>query len=153
MVKVILVKGTSLISRAIKKVTNSEYSHCGLVFGNMTIEADYGGVQSRDLRTYPWPYDVYTVSGMTEQKSALVYYWAEKQIGKPYDYGKVIGLCFELLFHYSRIRSLLDSKNAFCCSEFICDALAVAGIKLVPGEEVSTPASISLDPSLHREEV
>lgn len=152
MVRLILVKGNSFVSKIIKRVTDSEYSHCGFLFGNTTVEADYGGVQVRDISTYPWPYDVFEINGMTWDKHYQLNKWCAAQIGKPYDYLKVIGLFAEIMFHYSGVRSLLDSKTAFCCTELISQGLDVIGLSLNKSLSL-TPQSLSLDPrfSLLRE--
>ena len=149
MVRLLLVKGNSFVSKIVKSITKSEYSHCGFLFGTTTVEADFGGVQVRYIGNYPWPYEVREIKGMTWDKHYALHKWCLSQLGKPYDYMKIIGLFFELVFHFSRLRSLLKSKNAFHCSEFVAEGLRHVGLDLGTATEVMTPSSISCASLLH----
>jgi hypothetical protein len=148
-----LVKGTSWLSRAIQTATKSPYSHVAFMMGDITYEADSpGGVQSRYVKGYPWPYDLYRIDGLDADKAVSLHGWCTEQLCKNpgYDYGKVIGLGLDMLLHACGFRSLLDSQRTFTCSEFICDGLHSVGIELKVGQAMATPASISRDPLIHQ---
>lgn len=145
-----LVKGTSIWARAIQRATGSPYSHVAFAFEGRTYEWDFGGFCSRPIAQYAWAYDLFDIGGMTPERSQLLRRWCLANRGAPYDYGKVLGQGFELIFHWAGLRRLVDSKRAMSCAECFSAALAIPGIDICVGcdETVITPALISRDPLL-----
>jgi hypothetical protein len=154
-----MVKGTSLVARTIQRITGSPYSHCGFAIGDRTFEADVGGFVSRDLRSYPWPYDLYAIPDLTETGQMNLRYWCAQQLLKRrgYDYGKVLGLWLEYLLGVCGFRSMLDSKRAYTCVEAVYEGLryvehtsnvdlglVLEGPQLYPGDLVREPCLVKL---------
>lgn len=154
---IMLVRGTSIMAKAIQKATGSPYSHCGFVFtaldkqGSLvahTVEADVGGVLTRPFDTYPWKADLFYLPDMTVEQEALLRKWALSKLGTPYDYGKVIGTGLNLLFKWAWARPLLDCRKAFHCAEFVQAGLELVGHKLDTPETEITPARLCQEKSL-----
>lgn len=148
--QVILVKGTSLWARAIQHATSSPYSHVGFLIRGRTYEMDFGGYYSRPIGTYAWGYDLYGIYGMTEEKTRTLEQWCLSCRDVPYDVGKIIGQGLELLLHWAGIRSLLDSKRALTCAEFVCEGMRIVGLETQVPQDQATPSSVALDPRIFR---
>lgn len=143
--KIFLVRGNSVISWFIKKATGSPYSHIGFIIDGRTYEMDFGGFISRELDTYAWPIDIYDINGVTEEETSLLKSWCLMHKYTPYDYGKVIGQGIDILLHVSGFRSILDSKKAMSCAEFVDRGLFFIEKKLEADCDKATPASIYSD--------
>lgn len=147
--QLMLVNGTSPWGRLIQRLTQSPYSHVCFAYEGRTYEMDFGGFYSREIEKYAWAYDLYDIEGMDEQKSRLLKRWCLLHRKSPYDYGKVIGMGLELMSHATGWRSILDSKRAMSCAEYVCNGLTVVSNPLVGcGQETATPALIGRDPLL-----
>lgn len=144
--QLILVEGTSIVSWLIKRATQSPYSHSAFVIDGLTYEIDLGGFYRRDIRRYPWKYDLYNVQGMTPDRSTALRDWCWANRKRPYDMGKVLGQGIEIFWHITGIRSVLDSERALSCTEWIYEGLKHVGILLSKPQAYLTPVDISRDP-------
>ena len=144
----LFVQGTSWVARAIQTATQSPFSHVGFVFGDQTYEADIPRVVSRDLRTYPWPHSVRDIRGMDLEKSRRLQAWCDGQFQRraSYDFGAVLGFFLDLCLHTTQFRSILSSRRAFQCAEFVWEGLAFVGLQPNGRCEEATPASLAADP-------
>lgn len=148
--QLILVKGTSPIAWLIQRATGSPYSHVGFLIDGMTYEQDLGFV-SRPIDEYGWPYDLFSIEGMTPEKSEALRVWCLANRHTPYDYGKVLGMGLDTLLvlkHLVGWRSLLDSKAAMNCAEWCWQGMCSQGISCARPLATITPLEISQDPAV-----
>src|SRR5690348_13001087 len=87
--RLIFVKGRSLISRDIRWLTWGKYSHVALLFSDGTvIEAVWPRVRQLPLAAWKAqqdsPYDILKLDATAEEES-LMRAFADKQVGKKYD--------------------------------------------------------------------
>jgi len=113
--KIILVEGkTTWVGRIIDWVTNSKYSHAGIVIGKTFYDASEsrGSVgsdhtvkdyQGRGMKVYDL--------GKTDPRTIA---WIKSQVGRDYDYVGIIGW----IFNYQR------NSNVYCF-EWVLEALCM----------------------------
>jgi hypothetical protein len=124
-----LYKGRSLISRIIRCVNWSDYSHAAWVdtVNNYVIEAWSGGVRKADsLHTNHTPgtiVDVFDVDVTVAQREAIAQFML-LQVGKRYDYRGIV--------HFITRRSeSAAGQDRWFCSELVLAAYRAAGIDLL----------------------
>jgi hypothetical protein len=124
-----LYKGRSLISRIIRCVNWSDYSHAAWVdtVNNYVIEAWSGGVRKADsLHTNHTPgtiVDVFDVDVTVAQREAIAQFMV-LQVGKRYDYRGIV--------HFITRRSeSAAGQDRWFCSELVLAAYRAAGIDLL----------------------
>ena len=146
--KILLFKGNSLISKLIRWQTNGNYSHAAIQLPNgRIIEAWHKPAKVR-LRgpLQDWSnVEAFDVHGMTAEHWEKAIAWAEKQIGKKYDFGGVFRFV-------TRWRKQQDEK--WFCSELVYQAVLEAGVPLlarVSSSQVS-PTVLSFSPLLRQSE-
>jgi len=140
-----LYKGTSALSRLIRWRTWSDYSHAAWVFPDQSvIEAWKGGVthapsilagHAPDTEVH-----LFTLDLTIEQRWAIQDFLIA-QIGKPYDYGGILGFL---------TASKTEHPNRWFCSELLFSALKQAKVCLlarIPAWKVS-PGLLALSPLL-----
>lgn len=127
---VILVKGNGLISWAIKKFTNSPYSHAACFYGDgHFIESDWGGVKLAYMSKYEnTDYDIYRCTEANKQQLWLASEWMLSQAGSKYDYLGILGIAKQILFNQET--NIWDNKDRYWCSELVADGYIKAGIPL-----------------------
>jgi len=155
--------GTSGISKEIKKVTGSEYSHVGLLFTYETngqrltyvIEAISPRIAVIPLEQYftnyqqsgkPYPGKLFLGrihGGLSLQHSRDIHSAAVRQIGKEYDTASIIKQAFNHFFG----TALTDKDNhRLICSELVALCYKNAGIELKKDKHgYHTPGSIARD--------
>lgn len=121
-----LYKGTSALSRAIRWRTWSDYSHAAWVCEDgSVIEAWKGGVRhvadQQKQHTPGTAVDLFTVAMTDEQKWAAQEFLIH-QIGKPYDYGGILGFM---------TRAKSEHPEKWFCSELVFAACLSAGVELL----------------------
>lgn len=142
--KILLFKGQGAISNLIKWQTNGNYSHAAIQLpSGRIIEAWHKPAKVR-LRgpLQSWANaEAYDVDGMTAEQWAKAIAWAEKQIGKPYDFGGVARFV-------TRWRKPQDEK--WFCSELVFQAVLEGGVKLLERIQCSqvSPTVLSFSPLL-----
>lgn len=144
----IFYKGDGFISKIIKKVTKSPYSHVALVLDNYHIlEADWKRPLSiRHISYRSQEYDIYRVKGLTEEQKEKLRRYINETISAGYD----LKLVLSHLFKYFFKGKLLNSPSRYDCSEWITLAFLYAGIELLPSKQPFevTPADLSKSPRL-----
>ena len=129
------LKTDTFMSKLISRITNSEYSHVGIIVGYneetqvaTVIESDRfvetrvnSIVLSDDLHV------VFSVGDMTDETRDNVVEYAFRSVGKKYDYFQIIGLFFSLLFKRNRF-AYFNSANKLICSELIDMAYLSSGV-------------------------
>ncbi len=129
------VSGASPLSRTIRRVTDSDYSHVGLMFWQEKRLVLYEAVRSgvRAVRVSRKLEECAALlfarhAGLDEWKKTLLFHGCLDNLGVPYDTA-------ELARIYARIRAIGPGKphinEALICSEFVHRAFARAGIDLV----------------------
>lgn len=131
------------ISRAIRTITWSGFSHVEFMLNSEMILGCFGdtGVSIRSY--YPCPVEeIYSIP-CTEEQQQNVFKQALSQLGKPYDYSDILGI----LLHRD-----WRSVDRWICSEHLTWAFETGGLPLlnVPGNCVNriTPRDVSLSPLL-----
>lgn len=132
MIYVALYKGTSAMSRSIRWLNWSDYSHAALVTSSETIiEAWAGGGFNGCVREVPFllsqhklgtEIDLFAPIGITEEQALAVEKFCRDRIGCPYDWKGV--------FRFMS-RTEPSEDGAWFCSEFIAAAFIVAGFPLL----------------------
>jgi len=124
-VRFALYKGTSAMSKAIRWLNWSEYSHAALICRDgKVIEAwTQGGVRQveslSDRHNPGTPVDVFCVPALTNDEAMDVETFCRSQIGKRYDWRGV--------FHFiTRRPERPDDQEAWFCSELLAAAFAYA---------------------------
>jgi uncharacterized protein YycO len=142
--------GRGILSTLIKWRTWTPYSHVSLVLRDGSeIEAWWGGVMHRAavgaIHRPGTRIELYEVDCTPEQCDDIESF-ALAQVGKPYDYGAIIGFV---------LRARTASSRKWFCSELVFAAFAAAGIRLLRGvaERKVAPGDIVRSPLLRLAEV
>lgn len=144
---ILLVKGkTPVISRLIRWVTKSEYTHVAIVYGeNRIAEIDV----NRKLSIYPMdPKETYYVfrykGGLkNKQKTDMKRLIANRTLQNAgYDWLKILSMFLQSTF---KKPFFLDIKNRVICSEIVDYIYMDIGIDLVPNSTIGhvSPADIA----------
>ena len=141
--KVLLFKGGDWISWVVKWQSRSIYSHAALLIpGTLTCIESYPGVgvRHRDLTAEDLDRaDIYDVAGLTPEGWQKAIEFAEKQMGKSYDW---LGV-----FRFMDKVPARDNNRWFC-SELVHKSIAEGGVRLlerIPSAEVS-PMHLGISP-------
>lgn len=119
--RILLYRGTGVVSYLIRWFTRSEYSHAALLYpdGDTVIESMQGyGVRKRSIYDLDEPYDVFRVANMTPQQWNYAIAFCAGEIGCGYDYRSVIRFL---------TRQHAGSPNRWFCSELVFAAIRHAG--------------------------
>ncbi len=139
---ILLFKGKGWLSEVIKWKTGSAYSHAGLVAWwddrLMVLEAVGAGVRatpiSYNLKKYKGGIDYFRCTeDITDVLRSGMLSFAQKQLGKEYDLGRLFGFFIKLM----RNQPLQETETAtvpstFFCSEYVAEVYEQAGYDLVP---------------------
>lgn len=145
-VQVALFKHNGPIASAIKWQTDSRYSHAALLFNERFLIESVGGegvigrlVQPEDLSQA----DVFDVLGIDEETAAVVFGFANGQVGKGYDYWG----CARFIS-----RRHLPENDRWFCSELVAESFKQAEYPLlmrVESWQVS-PGDLAFSPKLSK---
>ncbi len=151
---VVLFRGSGLVSRAIRWLTKSPYSHAALVFlfeGRVyCLEAVGSGVRlaliSEVLARYHGGIDHFDVPAATDEQRRGALGFAFQQLGKLYD---KTGIWRFLLSSLTGRRRRVREDLAWYCSELVAAAYRRQGLALVPDSSAYTsPAALALSREL-----
>lgn len=151
---VVLFRGSGPMSRAIRWLTRSPYSHAGLVFlfeGRVyCLEAVGSGVRlvliSEVLARYHGGIDHFDVPRATDEQRSGALGFAFQQLGKLYDRR---GLWRFLLAILTARRPRVREDQAWFCSELVAAAYRKQGLALVPeSSSFTSPADLALSREL-----
>lgn len=124
--RLLLFHGKGIISALVRFQTRGAYSHAALLLpdGETIIEAWQGaGVRKRKVTNWEG-IDKFKINARVDWDVAIAF--AEKQIGKPYDYVSVLRFV-------SRRRGKDDSK--WFCSEICFESILAGGCALLRTDE------------------
>jgi hypothetical protein len=130
---------SSIISGIIRKVTDSYWSHAGLIlftsknkyfFKNvLEVSADDHGIEVHRIQKYTKRFDfvdigIKRVPGLSEDLRKQIVRYMFNNLDIPYDYTRIFGLLVKLIQSNitgseAHLRELLTNKDAFICSSFI----------------------------------
>lgn len=137
---IILVRDRSLLSRTVRSVTKSYWSHAVIVFAVpnsatlfnniLVISAEDGGIEIHRIQRYTKHFDhfdlgVKRVPGLSREIQEKVLSYVLNNVDIPYDYMRLFG--FLLYFFLNKFRKnsqahllkRFTNENAFVCSSFI----------------------------------
>lgn len=139
----LFVRGESLISRAIQRVTHSPYSHVAVVWDTgQIVDTDWRRpLDVRPLASVRDPFDVYRYRADIDpwQAAAMNEFFLHNR-GAGYD---VIQTLTHALYLFTGV-PLIDDARRFNCSEFVDRMFAAAGIDLCPEVDGHvTPADLA----------
>ena len=146
------ITSDSFVSRAIRAVTWSQFSHVDLVVPSAIYYPSNGampdmllGAQADGVKLRPRNYCKMTkcalvYANVTIEQSRTIYDFAMAQIGKPYDYTALMGN----LLHRD-----WQEDDSWFCSELVAAAFAHAGVPLLRGNHSRiTPGMLLQSPLL-----
>ncbi|MBJ7935647.1 hypothetical protein FNE59_14415 [Bacillus thuringiensis] len=148
---IVLVKGnTPIISRLIRWVTSSDYTHVGMIIADdLILEIDI----NKDLAIRPMKHEVYDIyrytKGLTsEQRTKIIKQSIRRaKLNKGYDWRHIISFALQKLFRTSRV---FEEANKVVCSEIVDNIYNDIGIDLIPNCEDGdvTPGQLAASPYL-----
>lgn len=151
---VLCFRGRGASSAAIRWLTNSAYSHAGIVYlfedRVYCLEATGVGVHlilmSELIKRYHGGIDYFRLEESAEEARRKVISFGFQQLGKVYDHKGIMRfLRFLLSGHKARSRE----RSQWYCSELVDEAFRVAGIPLVTrGRGYVSPADVARSPRL-----
>jgi len=109
----------SLISEAICLITNSYYSHVGIIISNTQIvESDgvSGFVRYRDIEDYRGKAVIYTCDSLSDKQRQDIVYFAKKEVGRRYDRLLLLWLFVKYVF---RLKLPYINDSSMICSELV----------------------------------
>lgn len=133
---IFLVKNDTFISRIIRWITRSEYSHCGVFLDSMHI---YHTEYNQGLRI---THSLYP-KGKVEVYRANIPFDNEKlhsficdNIGNKYDFGEILKVLFRI--------NKKETDSEYICSSLVREAfLYASGVDVCDGIEIPTPKDIA----------
>jgi len=102
------------------------------------------GVSHRDIKEFIGVSTVLRMETLTDQQAESIVTYAEKQLGKPYDFEEMIDMFLRYVFH---IPNNEEEKGRFICSTFVNAAYASVGIRLTK-QNLPSPEDIYESPLL-----
>ena len=160
---ILFCSGTSPISKEIKRVTKSEYSHVGLLFTYtvgtqrvvFVIEAINPVITIVPLEQYftnykqtgkPYPGKLFLGrlhGGLTLEQSAKIHFEAVKHVGKGYDNASILKQAFNYFF---KTELQDEDQHRLICSELVALVYKAAGIPMLKDDcGFYTPGSLGAD--------
>lgn len=133
---ILLYKGTSIISKIIRFITKSEYSHSAIVIDECHV-AECNIWYSFRIRHISYVSDSYDLYRCKEEYNKdKIMEFIHNNIGSKYDYREILR-CLGF--------KIKDDKNKLICSESVYDCFKYAGCDLLPYNEdgITTPSDIS----------
>ncbi|MGD6897101.1 hypothetical protein [Bacillus infantis] len=138
----IFAKSDSLISKMIRKISKSKYSHVAMTLDSLhTLELTWKLPCVINHFSYSLDrYEVYQLNfELTEEQKKIIKDFIKINIASGYDTKFVISRGMNLLFG-TKIR---NSEHLYSCDELIVDAFAQIGIELLDKDVFLTPDSLS----------
>lgn len=127
---------SSFVSRMVAKITDSEFTHVGIIIGYDKVNNVATIIESNrfvDTRVALLELDkdlhvVYTTGDKTQQQIDMMMKLSYETIGVKYDYLQIVGLFLSLLLK-RRKYAWFNSGNKLICSELIDIVYYKSGVK------------------------
>ena len=155
---ILLFRGRALLSRIIRKITRSPYSHAGiLAWWNerlMVLEATGPGVIARPLsrvvKLYDGKVELWTTDSKLDREAVIR--TAKKELGKHYASTALFRILRKIVVGIKRQPDPWRPPEKFVCSQFVSYAWRAGGIDLTDDEpdEFTTPGHIAAAKALHK---
>lgn len=152
---ILMFSGINLISRLIKKITKSKYSHAGIAawWGDrlMVLEANKHGViatpLSHRLITYKGDIELWYVSEGAADRGGVVAA-AKLELGKMYSVWGLVRNIRRILLKYSGAGDPARPPEKFFCSQYVAHCWRAGGIDLAKGisDDFTQPEDIVRSP-------
>lgn len=128
---------TSFISRAIAKITGSEYTHVGLIVEYDDLSDEIVIIESNRFVNTRIDrialdcarYVIFTTGYKPVEQTDMIVKYAYRHLNVKYDYLQLLGLLLSLLSKGGINRYYFNSKNKLICSELIDLAYYTSKIK------------------------
>jgi len=143
---VILVAGSGIGDRAIRRATGSPWTHCGLAVSDTAlVEATSRGVRETPLRAYQARGDlrvrvISTALSPARVEDAVRY--ARSRVGQEYGYFSIISIWLSLATA-GRLPLTITERDTETCSELVATALFHAGVDVPLPFSIVTPGTIA----------
>lgn len=113
-------KGNSIVSKAIKYITKSKYSHIAMYLRNgQIVETDYKKTFNIGRLGNISDYDVYRIETLTGEQKVNIIRYIKNNLYKKYDYLEILRY---LIYKYFGIL-LCDDMDRLICSEAVFECL------------------------------
>ena len=131
---ILFYRGSNTISRAVKRITKSQYSHVALVINEYLVVETNWYYPVRFRRNRYLEHEEFTlkrVENLTEEQQEKIFEFISLYLDTRYDYIQIFYHVLNVVFG----TKLKNNPNLYTCSELIDRAFQYAGIDLVPGRE------------------
>jgi hypothetical protein len=127
----------NLVSKTIAKLTDSEYTHVGLVINTVSNMENRGIIMEADrfIKTRqrafvfnPALHSLYRIPNLTDVQIRNIVGFSLSMEGTRYDYLQIFGFFLQLVFKLNT-GTLFNRANYIICSELIDKALYTSGVK------------------------
>ncbi|MGI2327566.1 hypothetical protein [Planococcus sp. YIM B11945] len=145
----IFYKGETPIARAIKRLTNSEYSHVAMVIDPLhLVQLDWKTPVSIQHLAYPISqYDTYRLkTALTDEEKVKVILFMREWISTGYDWKLIFSRFFNILFG----TPIISSVKRYNCDELIVDAFRHVGVNLIKDDVKMTPDTLAKSELLYK---
>lgn len=127
---IVFVRNSGLLSRTIRSVTKSDWSHVAVYIGEgKVIDTDaFRNVSIHDLSEFE-TWEARRYEGLTDQQIRDIVSYMVERLNQPYDYFQILGFFIEAIFRFDNVWYM---KDKYTCGSLIDWAFLSAGIDLVP---------------------
>lgn len=139
---IILVRSSGWISKTIRQVIGSEWSHVAIyIQDGKVIDTDIlEKVNYRDINDFE-EFKVLRYEELTEDDKEKIILFMSSNINKEYDYSQIVGFILEYQFGF---KNSIHEQEKYTCSKLIDIAFKMAGIDLFNAHDGDvTPKEIS----------
>lgn len=132
--EILLYRGNSLISKVIRWVTKSPFTHSAVTLDDYhLIEINwYYRLKIRHLKYRTGDYEVYVVKGITEEQKRKVKEFLLTHLGTKYDH--IQSITHGLNEQTNGLVPIINDLTKYNCTEVLDLAFAYAGIDFLPSE-------------------
>jgi cell wall-associated NlpC family hydrolase len=142
-VHLVFFASDSLLSRLIRWVSRSQYSHVGISFGGYLYEALARGVVRREGeealqrcgQAVAW-----ALVEVSEEDRIQMRRWLDRQVGRSYS---VMGFLAAGLAQLTGFRVIVSIDRQFICSGLVATALQIAGYDFPTDPRLVTPGELA----------
>lgn len=129
---ILLFKPTNIFTKIIAKLSRSEYSHAGVVYGDlhgkkMMFDIDWTKSKIAPI-DYDRDFDVYRPTTLSDPRRERLKGAIINMLNKQYDYIQLVGFLNRLYFRSNKI---FNNPNKFVCSEIVDVVFDMVGIDLL----------------------
>ena len=127
---ILACKNNSFISKFIRFLTKSKFSHLAIIVSELEIvEADgiVGHIRYRNISDYKNYADVYSCDNLNDEQINKICEYVKSKVGQKYDYYLLFILFVKQVFG---VKIRIRDSDSDVCSELVNDAYKSVGIEL-----------------------